>query len=434
MKAKLRLLTAALLAGAALATAAQAQLPPEARMQVLILQADEAQKRGDNARALELFKEMDGISGAQRPAATLFIEGALAGQAQDWGRAMNALEAYFRVADSSHPDYQQAVRMYSAAEPHKREADRIAAAEAEAARARAAAEQAQREAEAQAQQALREEEAARLRVQIADENRARSAQIAAAARISADIAARTFRDKLDDGEEGPELIAIPPGSFMMGSPRGEKGRYKNEGPQRQVTINYAFAVGKYEVSLNQYKQCVAERACRGTQFSRIGSISENQTLRGLISWFDAQKYVSWLSARTGVTYRLLSEAEWEYAARAGSVTPYHTGNDISDSHAVFGVGRNIYLAYSGRAPNAFGLHDMVGNILEWVQDCYEGSYDKGQPSNGAAHERVGCSSRVQRGGYYNSGKEGVRSAVRSHQSPDTETNLIVGFRIARVLE
>ncbi|MEZ6030779.1 MAG: SUMF1/EgtB/PvdO family nonheme iron enzyme [Hyphomonadaceae bacterium] len=249
----------------------------------------------------------------------------------------------------------------------------------------------------------------------------------------------TFREKLGGGGEGPVMVVVPGGAFTMGSPDKEAGRYEDEGPQRRVTVP-AFAAGKYEVTWDEYEQCVADDACAPARDDGWGKADRPVTD---VSWHDARAYVDWLSSRTGATYRLLSEAEWEYAARAGTITPFSFGATISTAQAnyngdyTYGSGKKgLYREQTtpvGSFPaNAFGLHDMHGNVAEWVEDCYEENYSSGQPSDGRALINGSCSSRVLRSGSWKSGPRGLRSAYRDAYIP-TNRFSIFGFRVARTL-
>lgn len=250
-----------------------------------------------------------------------------------------------------------------------------------------------------------------------------------------------FRDRIAGSPRTPvpEMVVIPAGSFMMGSPESEEGRIDNEGPQRRVTVP-AFAAGKYEVTWQEYQACIAARGCEAADDDGFGGGARPVTN---VSWEDAQAYVSWLSRETGKTYRLLSEAEWEYAARAGTTTPFSFGSTISTSQAnydgnyTYGYGsrgeyRRMTTPVDTFPANAFGLHDMHGNVWEWVEDCYADNYSSGQPSNGAAFTQGNCSDRVNRGGSWDSGPLDLRSAYRDGDSPALR-NYEVGFRVARTL-
>ena len=168
------------------------------------------------------------------------------------------------------------------------------------------------------------------------------------------------------------MIVIPAGEFMMGSPATEEGRYSNEGPQHKVTIAKPFAVSKFDVTFADWDACVSVGGC-----PQLGDSSFGRGTRPVINvnWNDAQQYVAWLSKMTGQPYRLLTEAEWEYAARAGATTAYYWGDEIGVGNAnCNGCGSQ----WDGREtapvgsfkPNAFGLYDMAGNVVQWVQDCY----------------------------------------------------------------
>jgi formylglycine-generating enzyme required for sulfatase activity len=235
-----------------------------------------------------------------------------------------------------------------------------------------------------------------------------------------------------DCTECPELAVIPPGRFVMGSLGDEPGRHADEGPQREVTVGAALAVGKYEVTFAEWDACVAGGGCQ----HRPGDQGWGRGRQPVIdvSWNDAQQYVRWLSQRTGQRYRLLTEAEWEYAARAGTSTRYSFGDWISPSQAnYFDPGLGSYSrtrAVGSYAANRFGLHDMHGNVLEWVEDCYVASYS-GAPGNAAVPVTFGhCSERVLRGGSWNYPPQYLRPANRGWYSPGDRFNLI-GFRVAR---
>ena len=220
---------------------------------------------------------------------------------------------------------------------------------------------------------------------------------------------------------------------MMGSER--RGW---EGPIHRVTIPEAFAVGKYAVTFDEWDACVSAGGC---------SHKPEDKGRGRhpvmsVSWKDAQEYISWLSKKTGKTYRLLSEAEWEYVARAGTTTPFHTGATISPSQANYhgdytyngsskGENRNRTIPVGSLGANQFGLHDVHGNVWEWVQDCGNTSY-KGAPSDGRAWTTGDCSRRVLRGGSWLHEPRLLRSSDRFWYGTD-ERYYYIGFRVARTL-
>ncbi len=247
--------------------------------------------------------------------------------------------------------------------------------------------------------------------------------------------------RLRDCETCPELVVVPAGSFMMGSPDSEWGRFNSEGPQRRVTIMEPFAVGVYEVTFGEWDACVNEGGCNGYQPHGEGW---GRGVRPVInvSWDDARAYVQWLSQRTGKRYRLLSESEWEYVARAGTTEPFHTGTTISadqanyDSSYTYGSGQKG--RYRGRtvqagafSPNAFGLHEVHGNVWEWTQDCWNEDYT-GAPTDSRAWETGECEQRVLRGGSWGDVPWLLRSADRGKNEPGIRDPKI-GFRIARTL-
>jgi formylglycine-generating enzyme required for sulfatase activity len=247
-------------------------------------------------------------------------------------------------------------------------------------------------------------------------------------------AVETFRDCSDC----PQMVRIPAGSFMMGSPAGEVGRLDDEGPQRRVTVP-TFAAGQFEVTWNEYNACVAAGGCAAVDADRFGG--GTRPVWGVL-WDDAVAYTKWLSNKTGKTYRLLSEAEWEYAARAGTTTPFSFGSTISASQAnyngnsAYGSGsksehRKKTTPVGSFFANAFGLFDMHGNVAEWVQDCFTYDYSEGQPSDGRAFGGDSCTNRMIRGGHWNSSPQGLRSASRDAYMHDGGGSF--GFRIARTL-
>jgi formylglycine-generating enzyme required for sulfatase activity/ankyrin repeat protein len=286
--------------------------------------------------------------------------------------------------------------------------------------------------------------------------------------------AGVFRDCSDC----PEMVTIPSGEFIMGSDPSELGRSDREGPQRRVSVP-AFAVGKLEVTRSQWAAFVSatnrpvREGCYWTGRSG-GSLDPIGSWRDVgfhqddnhpvvcVTWHDAQDYVRWLSQRTGRTYRLLSEAEWEYAARARSTTPYAWGDTASHEYANYGTDMCCSGAASGRdrwvntAPggsfpaNGFDLHDMHGNVLEWVQDCFASGYPA-HPIDGSAYEAdvilqmtgrfarmsgtSSCAYRMLRGGDWGNPPALIRSASRNF-GPGPGATLAdyrsggVGFRIA----
>src|SRR5882672_2778973 len=235
----------------------------------------------------------------------------------------------------------------------------------------------------------------------------------------------------------PEMIVIPAGRFMMGSPRNEKGRFNNEddgrGRQHPVTIAKPFAVSKFDVTFADWDACVSLGGCPQATDSPFGRATMPVVN---VTWDDAQEYVAWFSKMTGRPYRLLTEAEWEYAARAGSKTAYYWGDEIGKGNAnCKGCGSqwdNRQTSPVGSfKPNAFGLYDMAGNVWQWVQDCEQDDY-KEAPTDGSAWTSGDCSNRVARGGSWVSDPRFLRSATRIWYST-VDRNYALGFRVGRTL-
>jgi formylglycine-generating enzyme required for sulfatase activity len=233
----------------------------------------------------------------------------------------------------------------------------------------------------------------------------------------------------------PQMVVLPAGSFIMGSPRIEPGHQLPEEPQHQVTIAKPFAVSKFELTFDEWDTCVDYGDCPQ-------GITDSEWGRGRqpvidVTWGDAQRYVAWLSKITGRRYRLLTEAEYEYAARAGSTAAYWWGDDIGQGNAnCRGCGSQWDYAQTAPvgsfAPNGFGLFDMVGNVWEWVEDCLNENY-QGAPANGSAWIEGGnCKNRVVRGGSWQNTPDNLRSAARLGPTLGFRDN-VLGFRIARTL-
>jgi formylglycine-generating enzyme required for sulfatase activity len=232
----------------------------------------------------------------------------------------------------------------------------------------------------------------------------------------------------------PEMVVVPAGEFLMGLPAAEGGG-DNERPQHKVTIANPFAVAWFEVTFDEWDACVALGGCPYWPGDQGWGRSTRPVIN--VSWHDAQQYVAWLSRRTGKTYRLLSEAEWEYSARAGTITAFSWGNEIGKGNAnCYDCGgqwdNNGTAPVGSFAPNAFGLHDMHGNVFEWVEDVAHINYN-GAPSDGSAWLQGGVAdSRVRRGGNYNSAPVAIRSAVRGAFTPSFRGSGY-GFRVGRSL-
>jgi formylglycine-generating enzyme required for sulfatase activity len=250
------------------------------------------------------------------------------------------------------------------------------------------------------------------------------------------------KDSFKDCPECPEMVVVPAGEFMMGSPASEAARSRDEGPQRKVTIAKPFAIGQLEVTFAEWDACVAAGGCKHK--------SDDQGLgRGKrpvvdVSWDHITKeFLPWLSRKAEKEYRLLTEAEWEYAARAGTTTPFSTGRMITTDQANFngndtyggsakGQYRQRTVEVGSFPPNAFGLHDMHGNVWEWVQDCHKDGYAPAPPDGRAVTDTSDCY-RVMRGGSWNNGPAGLRSARRERYAPIDRFS-VLGFRLARTFD
>jgi formylglycine-generating enzyme required for sulfatase activity len=246
-----------------------------------------------------------------------------------------------------------------------------------------------------------------------------------------------FRECADDPGKDycPMMIVIPAGSFMMGSAPTEKGRSSDEGPQHKVTIAEPFGVAKLELTFDEWDTCVAYGDCAPGVTDTGWGRGQQPVIN--VGWDDAQRYAAWLSKVTGKLYRLLSEAEYEYATRAGAQTAYPWGDDIGKNNAnCDGCGsqwdRRQTAPVGSFAANKFGLHDMVGNVFEWVEDCIHSNYS-GAPANGSAwSEGSGCKFRVVRDGNWGLSPVTLRSASRYGIST-AERTYGLGFRVGRTL-
>ncbi len=234
---------------------------------------------------------------------------------------------------------------------------------------------------------------------------------------------------------GPEIVLIPAGSFLMGAPEAESER---EGvndsaarPQHQVTIAQPFWLGKFPVTRGEYAVFAAETGRAGEAWASTRFPQDDRHPVVNVSHADALAYAAWLSEQTGQTYRLPSEAEWEYAARAGTTTARYWGEAAGKpgEHAHFGS-RNGTCPVGSFRPNAFGLHDMLGNVWEWTADSWHSDY-KGAPSDGSAWMTGGAADRVIRGGSWLGVARFVRAAYRNLVGPAYRVDLL-GFRCARV--
>ena len=233
----------------------------------------------------------------------------------------------------------------------------------------------------------------------------------------------------------PEMIVVPAGSFTMGSPPTEKGHDDHEGPQHQVTIRKPFAVSKFALTFDEWDACVDFGACTAGATDLGWGRGQHPMINA--TWDDAKRYVAWLSRMTGKPYRLLTEAEYEYVARAGTQTAYPWGKDVGTNNAnCNGCGSRWDGAQTAPvgsfAANEFGLYDVAGNAMQWVEDCYHPNYTDA-PADGSAWTRGGdCTRRIDRGGSWHDTPDYVRSAARDRGTSDRR-GYDLGFRVARTL-
>jgi formylglycine-generating enzyme required for sulfatase activity len=232
----------------------------------------------------------------------------------------------------------------------------------------------------------------------------------------------------------PSMVLVPPDMFTMGSPDVEKDRDVSEGPQHRVTIPRAFAVGKFPTTFAEWDACVAHGDC-SSRISDSGFGRGEQPAIN-VSWDDAQVYVAWLRRMTGKPYRLLSEAEWEYVARAGTTTAYYWGDDVGVDNAncngCRGQSHELRPTPVGSfPPNPFGVYDMAGNVFQWTQDCWNEDHSNA-PADGSARLTGDCDGHVVRGGPWNFKPNALRTARRDAVAHEVRSANI-GFRVARTI-
>ena len=251
---------------------------------------------------------------------------------------------------------------------------------------------------------------------------------------------QTFKDFV----EGPEMVIVPSGEFMMGSPDGEEGRMDAEGPRHRMIIPILFAIGRYAVTFAEWDAFVAAEGGVHKPGDRGWARGDRPVID--VSWDDIRAYVAWLRRETRKRYRLPSEAEWEYAARAGTQTPFWWGSSINPDQANYhcndtygggpkGAYRHTTLPVKSFEPNPWGLYQMHGNVCEWVEDGWHDGYaDKPEAikANGGAWMTEDGGAHVLRGGSWNSNPRNLRSADRYGNSPDYRSDLF-GFRVARTV-
>ena len=454
-----------------------AQLPPAIQADRLLVRAEREIKDGDYAAAaaaLEQIMELQAEHDLEVPEAFWFKRGQVAQEAGLYERAIKSVTRYLEVAGQEGEHYAAALELLDAAE-----------------QAVEALERAQQEANERMQQveryiqdgdyaaaatALEQFESFLLehdlelpatfffpRAQIAQEAGDYRAAMAFAAyyideageeaeHYSAALelleAAENAKDWAEASEtlsrfaSDLEMVVIPSGSFRMGCISG-KSCESDEKPVHEVSIR-SFALSKHEVTIGDWDACVNDGGCNGYRPDTAWHNREQNRDRAMsrVSWKNAQSFVAWLSDVTGDAYRLPTEAEWEYAARARTSTAYSWGDkmEVNRANCVEGLWpgpgcRDPWYGISpvgSFAPNGFGLHDMHGNVWEWVEDCWNGSYS-GSPVDGSAWLRGNCGRRVMRGGSHNNLPGTLRSANRDNNPTDLRSDQI-GFRVARTID
>ena len=269
------------------------------------------------------------------------------------------------------------------------------------------------------------------------------------------------REWFVDHPAGPEMVVVPAGSFMMGSPESEPQRWDGEGPQHKITIGKPFAVGRHAVTRGQFSAFVNDTSHNTENGATVwtgkelkldpyrswrnpGFLQDDSHPVVCVNWNDARAYSAWLSETTGQTYRFLTEAEWEYVARAGTTTPFWWGPSITATQANYngkytypagrskGEYREATVPVASFEVNPWGLFNVHGNVWEWCEDIMHSDYN-GAPVDGFAWARGGDSSRrVVRGGSWNSNPEYLRSAHRDGHAAGIRISLF-GFRVGRTL-
>ena len=359
------------------------ELPPEIQVDRLLVQAEREIEDGEHWSAVATFERILAVCeehGLEIPVEFWFRQAGVLQQARLHERAIEASTRYLQEAGRTGDHYRAALEILDAAEVGLAEARRAEA------RARAAAERAEREASA------------------------RAAVIV---------------------EAVPEMVEIPAGAFRMGC-LARRGCEKDEKPVREVRVA-SFLLAKFELTFAQWDVCVQYGPCRWVSDEGWGR--EDRPVVN-VSWNDARTYVDWLSRESGDAYRLPTEAEWEYAARAGTETRYSWGNDIGRNRANCEECGSLWDDRS-TAPvgsfdaNPFGLHDMHGNVLEWVQDC-RGSDYRTAPGTATAYTGGSCSRRILRGGAWDTSARNLRSGNR-FSAEAIESRRWRGFRVAQTV-
>lgn len=248
------------------------------------------------------------------------------------------------------------------------------------------------------------------------------------------------RDSFKECQGCPEMVVVPKGSFIMGTPADELQREPGEDPQHRVTFEHPFAVGRFSVSFDEWDACLADGGCNGEK-GYEGGFGRGRVPADGITFAAAKSYLAWISRKVGRTYRLPSESEREYFTRAGTTTPFWFGSTISSKLAnyrsliSYGNANNVDIQRDGPmlvdsfAANPFGLYQVHGNAVEWTEDCYSKRYTQDTPADGSAWLDGNCNRRVVRGGGWQVAPYKIRSGFRDSSDADAGHS----FRVVRTL-
>ena len=395
-----------------------AELPPEIAVDRLLVRAERQAQEGEHRAALVTLDEVLALveeHGLTVPDAFWFRHAQAASAAGEHSRAAESATRYLTAAGRGGEHYLAALELLE-------KSDR----EAQVLREREAAEREERERHLQAQRKRRQAEASA---------EAAYRELVENAAASPGVAGEVFAEALQSGGRGPAMVVVPADAFRMGCLSGDGSCYDEEKPVREVRIGQPFALSVHEVTFADWDACLAAGGCGGHEPDDEGWGRGARPVIN-VSWDDAGEYVSWLSAQTGAEYRLPSEAEWEYTARAGTVTKYRWGNEIGVNRANC---RRCGSRWDGTQtapvgsfpPNGFGFYNMHGNVWEWVADCWNGNYEEA-PSDGSAWLDGRCDWRVLRGGSWDGVPKDLRAANRGWIFTHDRYGG-VGFRVARTL-
>jgi len=247
------------------------------------------------------------------------------------------------------------------------------------------------------------------------------------------------KDSFKECEFCPEMVVIPKGSFIMGTPADEPYRLKGEDPQHTVNISKPIAVGRFSITFDEWDACLADGGCGGNK-GDDGGYGRGRMPAAGIDFEAAKSYLAWLSRKVGRSYRLPSESEREYFTRAGTTTPFWFGKTISSQNANYNASNNYPGGPYGEAskgpkpvdsylPNKFGLYQVIGNVEEWTEDCYNKRYNEDTPSDGSPWLEGDCTRRILRGG----GWMGMALVQRSGSRNAFPVGTLNSFRVVRTL-